>query len=313
MSAKLITSKIWPTISAAAKGTKRPAHVAVAYFGSGASKLLPLAKGSRLVVDASIPRVKSGLTCPAELKKLHKKGVLIYSVPNLHAKVFVFGSKAFVGSTNVSNNSAGTLVEAVISTTNKKAVSDAKGFVQSLCLHELGPEMIDSLAKLYNPPKFTSQGKDEPGVEKPVDGPIFARVLLAQLNRDEPPAESEKAQKTGLKKAKKEMKEPKRHKLDDFWHKGNCSYRLGDIVIQVVKEGDGRRMVSPPATIVHLEPWQDKKKKYTFTYLEMPNKKRMRLEKLASKLGKGTKKKLEKDGKVSTSFALNLMKAWTNL
>jgi len=313
MSAKLITSKIWQIISAAAKGTKRPAHVAVAYFGNGAAKLLPLPKGSRLVVDASIPRVKSGLTCPAELKKLHKKGVLIYSVQNLHAKLFVFGSKAFVGSTNVSNNSAGTLVEAVISTTNKKAISDAKGFVQSLCLHELGPEAIDSLAKLYNPPRFSPQGKAKPDGETPVDEPIFSRVLLAQLNRDDPPPGSEKTQKTGLQKAKKEMKQPRRHTLDDFWHKGNCSYRLGDIVIQVVDEGDDRRMVSPPATIVHLEPWQDKKNKYTFAYLEMPNKKRMNFEKLASKLGKGTKKKLKKNGKVSSSFALNLMKAWTNL
>ena len=105
MTTELITDRVWAAITEAARNTKTPAYVAVAYFGNGASKLLPLRKGSRLVVDASEHAVKSGQTSPAELLKLHRKGVKVYSIENLHAKVFVFGRTAFVGSANVSQRS----------------------------------------------------------------------------------------------------------------------------------------------------------------------------------------------------------------
>jgi len=50
--------------------------MAVAYFGKGASRLLPLTAGSRLVVDASECAVASGQTCPADLIKLVARGVI---------------------------------------------------------------------------------------------------------------------------------------------------------------------------------------------------------------------------------------------
>ena len=81
MSVDLITTKIWPTLTAAARRSRRPAAVAVAYFGRGAAKLLPLRHGSCLVVDAGDAAVKSGQTCPAELKKLITKGTQQNSLP----------------------------------------------------------------------------------------------------------------------------------------------------------------------------------------------------------------------------------------
>src|SRR5712664_1556260 len=117
MTSTLLTHRIWPTLTAAAKGARVKPAVAVAYFGQGAAKLLPLPNGSWLVVDASESAVKSGQTCPAELKKLLKRGVRIYSRKNLHAKIFVFGPKAFIGSANVSRNSASMLHEAVVAIT----------------------------------------------------------------------------------------------------------------------------------------------------------------------------------------------------
>lgn len=51
---------VWPVISAAAR--RRKGHVAVAYLGTGATKLLPLESGSVLVVDASEAAVCSGRT-----------------------------------------------------------------------------------------------------------------------------------------------------------------------------------------------------------------------------------------------------------
>jgi predicted Fe-Mo cluster-binding NifX family protein len=51
-----------------------------------------------LVVNASVAAVTSGQTSPQALLALHRKGVRIYSNAQLHAKVYVFGSKAFIGS-----------------------------------------------------------------------------------------------------------------------------------------------------------------------------------------------------------------------
>jgi hypothetical protein len=123
---QLLTNEIWKSLNSAAKRARRPLHVAVAYFGQGASKLLPLRANSRLVVDASDNAVKSGQTHPADLKLLQKRGVIIYSVPNLHVKIYVCDEVALVGSANVSNRSAGTLIESMLRTTDPRIVRSAK-------------------------------------------------------------------------------------------------------------------------------------------------------------------------------------------
>jgi phosphatidylserine/phosphatidylglycerophosphate/cardiolipin synthase-like enzyme len=78
MTAQFITRGVWKSITASAKAARKPALVAVAYFGQGASKLMRLPAGSRLVVDASEGAVKSGQTHPADLIRLQKRGVVIY-------------------------------------------------------------------------------------------------------------------------------------------------------------------------------------------------------------------------------------------
>ena len=87
MSTILVSQGIWPTLTKTVRGSRQRCAVAVAYFGKGARHLLPLSKGSSLVVDASERSVASGQTCPADLLTLVKRGVVVYSVANLHAKV----------------------------------------------------------------------------------------------------------------------------------------------------------------------------------------------------------------------------------
>jgi phosphatidylserine/phosphatidylglycerophosphate/cardiolipin synthase-like enzyme len=88
-------------------------------FWSGREQAAALGRGSRLVVDASENAVKSGQTHPADLKKLQNRGVVIYSYPSLHAKVYAFDGFAFVGSANASNRSSGILTEAVVKTSDQ--------------------------------------------------------------------------------------------------------------------------------------------------------------------------------------------------
>ena len=281
MSVELVTSNIWQTITAAARKSARSAHVAVAYVGQGASRLLPLRWGSRLVVDASLAAVKSGQTCPEELAKLIKKGVRVYSVPNLHAKVFAFSRRAFIGSTNVSRHSAHALVEAVVATTDPAAVNGAREFVRDQCLNELGPEAIATLERSYRPPRF---GGGHPRRKRGPAGRVatqMPRVLLTQLCHGRPPEESEGAQESGRGAAKRRMASPRRHVVDDFWWRGNCPHRPGDVVLQVVDEGDGRVMVSPPGNVLHLQTWRRGSRRVTFVYLEVPKARRKELGRLA--------------------------------
>src|SRR6266852_1676132 len=110
----LLTPRVWKDITYAAAKCKLAAHVAVAYFSDRGDRLLPLPKGSSLVVDASISTLAVGSTCPAALERLRKKGVDIYSAKDLHAKVYAFDDVAFIGSANVSRRSEISLIEAVL-------------------------------------------------------------------------------------------------------------------------------------------------------------------------------------------------------
>ena len=149
MSTEFLGTNIWSRLTAEAKQFNGKSFVAVAYFGTGAAKRLPLKKGSILVVDASDKAVKSGQTNPAELIKLRKLGVRIFSMSNLHAKVFVFGGVAFVGSTNVSENSEDVYSEASIRSSQTSVVSSARQFVRTLAVNEIGPQKLEALLAAY--------------------------------------------------------------------------------------------------------------------------------------------------------------------
>jgi hypothetical protein len=305
---ELRTKGIWKQLTEAAKKGSRPAYVAVAFFGQGAAKRLPLSKGSQLVVNTSEHTVKTGLTCPAELKVLLDKGVRIYGIDNLHAKVFVFGTTAYVGSANVSQPSANHLVEAMISTTEPPAVKAAREFVCDLCLHELGPEELDRLQAMYHPPRFPGNHDMKEAKGNHNGKPSLRRVLLAKLTLGYPPEGSESAQEDGKKTATRRLKKPDLYVVDDFWRGGHCPYKPGDTVVQIVDEGDGRRMVSAAGNVIYTRRWPRRgPSKCTFVYIEVPKRRRMALDRLAKRLGKDAKKRLQRGGQVSKDFAERLL------
>ena len=59
---RFVGGRVWATLTNAAKRSSGQSYIAVAYFGKGAARLLPLTRGSYLVVDASDMAVKSGQT-----------------------------------------------------------------------------------------------------------------------------------------------------------------------------------------------------------------------------------------------------------
>jgi phosphatidylserine/phosphatidylglycerophosphate/cardiolipin synthase-like enzyme len=147
MSARFMTTNIWDELTEAARRSKKPAHIAVAYFGKGASK-------SRLVVDASEATVKAGLTHPKDLRRMQLRKNAIYSSHNLHAKVFAFDEAVFIGSANASKNATKVLQEAMVRVTDAAVKRAARSFINDLCLEPLGPKELKLLQSMYRSPRF---------------------------------------------------------------------------------------------------------------------------------------------------------------
>jgi hypothetical protein len=263
------------------------------------------------VVDASERAVASGQTCPADLLNLVKRGVAVYSVPNLHAKVFVLGKTAYVGSTNVSSGSASHLVEAVLRTTEPGAVHAARKFVEDHCLHELTPEVLKHLFKLYRPPKIPGGKPRQDRTPDSAKRPTLPRLFLAQLHLMEWSDRDQALHDAGLVVARKRRKHPRTFELTSFRVAGRCRYEQGDVVIQVTDEGADKVLVSPPANVLHLRRRQDAKGRVAFVYLEHASQPRRQIGKLAHQLGRGSLRQLRRDGLVrDKEFARSLLGLW---
>ena len=311
MSTVFITQDIWPQLTRAVRGSRQSCAVAVAYFGKGASKLLPLSKGSRLVVDASERAVASGQTCPADLIKLVKRGVKIYSVPNLHAKVFVLGRAALIGSANVSSRSASQLVEAMIRTTESSAVNAARTFVKDYCLYELTPTVLKRLATLYRPPLVPGGRRGKKATTPTSRRPTLPRLLLVQLTLGDWSGRDQALHDAALPVAKKRRHHPRSYELESFRWSGKCPYQRGDVVIQVTDECGGSFLVTPPGNVLHVRTRKDGNRQVSFVYLERPSRRRRPLKALALSLGPGALKSLRRGGIIrDAAFAQALLNTW---
>lgn len=297
MKNKVITEGIWDEITKAAKKAKNNSFIAVAYFSSGASTKLPLKTGSKLIVDASEGTVKGGLTKPSELIELYKKGVEIYNLNNLHAKIYVLDRRLFFGSINVSNSD---LQEAVIESTDPKLISEAKRFVKQLCTIDrlLGIKTLIQLQKIYRTPRGVNRARREKGISKNKSFISKLEYIDEYLNGYKKPL------KQGKIESKKKIINNKQHKLDWFEWDAKLIYKEGDIITQVVKDGD-EEWIFPPARLINIKKWRNDKSKFVF--LEIPRKK----EKPLSRLPKSFEKSIfKRSSKLSQATIKKINSLW---
>lgn len=302
MSTEFLGTNIWPVITAEAKRFDGKSLVAVAYFGSGAAKRLPLKKGSILVVDASDKAVKSGQTNPAELIKLRKKGVRIFSMSNLHAKVFVFGGVAFVGSTNVSENSEDVYSEASIRSRQASVVSGARQFVRSLALNEIGPQKLESLLLAYNSRKKSHSGaKGRIKKARP-------NFYVVRLRLREEPSEDAGAIKEGVKKARELIASNKTHRETYFWYPRNVNrFKPGDSVLPVVCNTKGKTLyIEPPAEFL----FSYKTAKKCYCHFEQLRRRDLSVSEFRRKMPSRLKKRIDRAGKVDSIDEMIIRRAF---
>ena len=170
-----VTPTSTPHITAARK-SKQPSHVAVAYLGQGGDTLLPLIADSRLVVDAGLSAVRAGITHRSALLKLRKRGVRVFAAPLLHVKVLAFDSVGFVGSTNASARSRDHLREAVVRIGEAATLADIRNYVDGLATDELSRADPEWLRKQYSPPSFPLLA---------ISGEGYRRLLMQIMKADQ--------------------------------------------------------------------------------------------------------------------------------
>jgi len=292
VSSELLTNDVWSAITRVARQSKSASHVAVAYLGTGASKMLPLKAGSRLVVDASQRAVKSGLTNPFELMKFYKRGVRIYSHGGLHAKIFVISGTAFVGSANVSHNSKVALTEAVIASDARSVVSAARAFVGQLASVEMGSDEIRELQKVYVAPRNSALNKRR---RRKTAG---LRIVLLDEPEDVPDSIVDRVEE-GERTARKMV--PARHESTYVWNDFGVSYRDGERLLFV----EGEYMWSP-ATVL----FSQRTKGIVVTHIEKSTQRDKKLGSIKGRLSKKTFKRLSRQGILSEAATQELLALW---
>jgi hypothetical protein len=254
----LLTNRnLWKEIQAKTKAASR-IHAAIAYLGTDATPLLHLKSGDTLVVDMSLRIVKAGATNPSEVKKLLKKGVRVYTRANLHAKVIAADGFLIASSANASVSSFRRLDEAGCMTSDRVAVERAREFIESIALEPVLPNYLRKCLAAYRPPRFpAAQEGDASGMR----GGGRRRSQEADLWFVSGLVRSEIPEREQGHVIKAEARARKRKKLalssvEEIHYASKPKWvdnlRVGDLVVDCVREGAGS-VVSSPARFLGLE------------------------------------------------------------
>jgi len=286
MATKFHSDDSWSRIRDLAKKRGRRL-VAVPFLGKGAIRRLPLQAGDLLIVRLDEATVKSGQTSPFEIGKFLRKGVEVHAQSNLHAKVFVFGKTAVIGSTNVSTTSEAHLLEAVVETSDSRAVSAASSFVRSLRGDVVTPQQAKRLEALYSPPRTFGGGRRAPRTA--VRGAGQSLLWAVALERVERTEEDDAQEKSGTPLARKKLKDARKFTVDCFtWPKRGFGEkaRIGQRVLQIVEEPDGSIMVEAPYRIIRVQRYSVRERPRVMVFVEQKKGlRRVSLERLLDRLG----------------------------
>lgn len=128
MSSFVAAKQVWKTIDSLA--SLGPKKAAVSYVSSDV--VVKFSQGDVLVVDGSDEAVRAGQTNALVLWRAVMRGAHVVSVPQLHAKVMLFGKTALIGSANLSLHSAAHLIEAALLVTEKNLIGKISKWIAGL-------------------------------------------------------------------------------------------------------------------------------------------------------------------------------------
>jgi hypothetical protein len=225
--------------------------VAVPYVSPGAYKRLPLRRGDVLITRFDDAAIKAGQTDPTEIVRYIRNGVEVHNEPWLHAKVYVSPKRAVICSANVSANSEDGLMEAGLEVTNRRVVRDARRFVQELRGSIVGLAFARSKVKL-----FRSGGQARRSTALPRAAPGHSLWIVSLHTNDYTDEEIAAARRSKI-KAVSRLKDKESFRLDDFTFMSKWPAKVGDYVVQVVRDGR-HSYVEAPAQITVIDRFANK-------------------------------------------------------
>lgn len=213
-----------------------PRAIAVAYYSNDDG--MSFCEGDILVVDASEKAVSCGQTNPTALLRALEAGAKVYSVPSLHAKVYVLGNRMYIGSANASTSSRENLVECMVFSDEPHLVGDAISFIEGLSSSEnlMDKARLKALEDLYVPPQIPKGRRPEPAASHENHFWIVGIVDAAY------PGDEEELDRS-MKRMKRNDDIDGQH-LDHFWwdkrinKKFSREAKKGDQIIQIYKRDD---------------------------------------------------------------------------
>ncbi|MBI5294601.1 MAG: phospholipase D family protein [Chloroflexi bacterium] len=269
---KFLSGKeLWSTLGKLSKECRTRQMIAVPYVGKDSSSLLKFRKNDVLLCALTEGNSKAGNINPAEIRSLQKQGIRVYQRDILHAKIYLFGNKVVICSSNLSKHSKGVLDEAGILTNDPAVVKEVRQWFNERLGEPVTPGWLEHCEEVYRPPKGgISTGK------KPVADKNQQRVWILFGSPANFPADEGKERKSGSQTAKKHLEKPKTHDIEE-WRFGvdlkfTKEVKRGDLAIQVFREGkEAPYKVCPHGRVLNKKQFKNKKGKFvTYLYLEMP-------------------------------------------
>ena len=243
MPVAMLTEDIWPRLRQLAKRSHGKNVVAVPFVGPGAARRLPLKGGDVLVTRFSRDCFASGTVDPREIAQIIKRGVDVHRQDRLHAKVYVLGRVAVVGSANLSSMAELHLIEAACEIRERGVVSVCRDFVNSLTGDLLELPFVEAQIVHWRPPRMGRSAR----ASAKGDQPIVA-VALDAVDMDD---DDKVAARNARSRALQRMPDRDRFKLDSFFWTGKLPevVRVGGRVLMCTREANATT-VSPPGHVV---------------------------------------------------------------
>lgn len=251
---------IWERIQGSLRDGE-PARIAVPFIGFGASRWIKPAPGSWVLTRCDIKSARAGQVSGKDLLAWHRRGVRIFNLQALHAKVFAFKGAAYIGSSNASVTSRDRLVEAGVWTSNAALVTAAWEFVEQSCAEEVEETFLAKLAEAYRPPheypmqgesagrkgearssRRTSRAQDEATLH-------LVRLYTGAWN-DAQQAAADQAEAAGLQRVDEKVKA----ELSSFkWRGAPSRFAIGDLVLaRLTDKQQATDQVLPWARVVGI-------------------------------------------------------------
>ena len=222
--------------------------------------MLPLQSGSVLVTRFEKSAALAGQLCPDEVISWLKSGVRVFNDPALHAKIYVFGAYALIGSSNASKTSRDRLKEACVETNDITIVKGARRFVTELMLDEVDIESARAMKRFYREPKGypmeSKQGRKSNRQQQRIDHLAERPLWLMPtypMKRVSPTLE--RAGELAEQSAASRIADNSTTNVDTFYcnERHRKHFEVGDIVLVRYRDAEsGVDEVEPPSKIVAI-------------------------------------------------------------